>query len=141
MSPQHSSLASDVAATAAPIDPTKVSISKWRPVEGVLAEALHLDPEDVYGATISKPGNLSVRVGQSPRGRAAPVVLLMYTGDGDELEQCVAAAVNHCADRDLALLFAEGTQGWTLAAILQPPGATVPAALAAAYPAASVISF
>jgi hypothetical protein len=138
MTPQHHGLAHDIRTTAAPVDPAKQSNTKWKPVAAVVAEALGLPAADVYGVTISKPGNVSVRATQSPGGRATPVVLLMYTGRDAELERSITATRKHCATRDLALTFVRDTQGWTLVSILKQPGAPVPPALAAEYPTASV---
>lgn len=135
------SLASTLRAVAGRIDSAKVSNTKWNPVRDLLSEALNEDPDDVYVTTVSKPGNLSVRLEQSTRGRNAPVVAAMYTGNRAELPQCVESAVRRCAGRRTILVFERGSAGvWTLAALVKPSGVPVPPVLSTEYPAASVVN-
>jgi hypothetical protein len=133
-------LAGHIRAVSTGIDPAKQSNTKWNPIRDLLAESLHLREDDVYVATISKPGNLSVRLEQSRASRAADVVVGMYTGRNAQLTQCVDAAVTHAGGR-LVLLFTGGPGSWNLTAIVKSKAQSVPSALAAEYPAASVVSY
>jgi hypothetical protein len=133
-------LASSIRAVASNIDPTPPSVSKWNPVRDVLADALNESPDDFYITTVSKPGNLSVRLGQSESARTARFVGAMYTGDHKELPQCIEAAVTRCAGRELILVFIEDAMGWTLDTVVKPTSVTMPAVLVSEYPGANVVN-
>ncbi len=134
------SLAASIRAAASHIDASKVSNTKWNPVRDLLAEAFNEDPDDFYVTTISKPGNLSVRLEQSAHGRSAPFVAAMYTGDLKQVAQCVEGAAKRCQGREMILVFVEDAAGWTLAAVVKPPHVGLPPVLATEYPAASVVN-
>jgi hypothetical protein len=122
------------------INPSAPSTTNWWPVRELIAEAIGLEPEDVYVSTISKPGNLKPRSEQSQRGVSSKILAGMYTGDLNELDRCVTSAVKRCRERNLTiLLFADHGQGFSLAAIIKPGSAPLPSTLATEYPAASVI--
>ena len=133
-------LATSIRAVAAQIDPTPPSVSKWNPVKDVLADSLGEDPDDFYVTTISKPGNVSVRFGQSEHARSAPFVGAMYTGDRKQLSQCIEAIASRCAGREMVLVFTEDALGWTLTAVVKPPSVVLPPLLASEYPAASIVN-
>lgn len=122
------------------IQSTRVSVTKWKPIGDLVAEAIGLSADDVYVTTVSKPGNLGVRLEQSRNARDASVVVVMYTGFEAELERCVQAAVKRCAGRRLLLVFADDSTGSkTLMAIVKPTDEPIPDEIAVAYPAAAVI--
>jgi hypothetical protein len=140
MQPDNSGLALHIRDRALAIESAKVSVTKWHPISELVAEASHVDPEDVYVTTVSKPGNLSVRLEQSRKARDASIVVIMYTGIDAELERCVEAAAKRCVDRRMLLIFADNARGnKTLAAIVKPTSETVPVEIADAYPAAPVV--
>jgi hypothetical protein len=133
-------LATHIRAIAASIDPTQPSNTKWNPVRDLLAEALNLTEDDVYVSTISKPGNLSVRLEQSASARVAEIVAAMYTGRPAELIRCIDAAVKH-ADGRVVLVFTGGPGSWVVTAIVKPRAQSVPAPLPTEYPGASVVDY
>src|SRR5262245_24068497 len=90
-------LLADIRRAAAGIDPTKVSNTKWLPVDAVVAEALQLPPDDVYTCTISKSGNVGVRFRQSDRAESASVVVAAYNGSSSDLESSIEAAISRHA--------------------------------------------
>jgi hypothetical protein len=136
-----SSLASEIRRLAQRVQSDETSTTNWRPIELAVAEALGMRAYDVYASTVSKSGNLSVRMDQSPRARAAPVFVAMFTGPRSDEDRCVEAARRHGAGRSLVLVFADDAQGKTLLAIVKPRGQAVPATLASAYPGAGVADF
>jgi hypothetical protein len=70
----------------------------------------------------------------------ASVLVGMYTGKLDQLEQCVVSAEKRCKERGLTILiFADEGEGFTLVALVKEIGTPIPPTLAAEYPAASVI--
>ena len=143
MSAYPSSLAAELDETAASIDPSRVSVSKWNPVRDLLAEAIGVDPTDVYVATVSKAGNYSVRFDQSRGAREADVAVAMYPdSDPAELDRIVRSAETRFAvgDRRFVLVFAFQQSQWSLRALLKDGSDAVPPALAAAWPAATVVS-
>jgi hypothetical protein len=142
MSAPSSALATEFDQASGSVVSSLVSVSKWRPVQDLIAEALAVDPGDVYVATVSKAGNLGVRFGQSKRARDASVAIAMYDdNDPVELQRIVSSAETKFAeeDRDLVLVFASGRQ-WSLIALVKHTSDPVPPALAAAWPAATVLS-
>ncbi len=139
-----SALAKEFDDTAAAVLASKVSNSKWKPVDRLIAEHLGLDPDDVYSATVSKSGNLDVRFGQSPRARRAPIAVAMFDDDEQvELGRIAESAGRHLksnAPRDIVLVFMQTAGGWMMAALFHRAGSAPPATLLSAWPAAMVIS-
>jgi hypothetical protein len=134
-------LAHDIQARAAPVNPSSTSNTKWNPVRAVLAEALLLDPEDVYVATVSYKRNLKVRGEQADPARAKSVYAAMYTGSDKELPGTLTSAERRCqADHGLYLIFRDRGHGFGLEAIIKPASTAVPAVLSSAYPNALVSS-
>lgn len=134
-------LAAEIKRVAAEIQASKVSNTKWGPIEDLIAEATHVAEDDVYAATVSKPGNLSVRMNQSDLALDADVFVAMYTGADDEMERCVTSAVKRCRkqNRRFVLILADQGKGMELVVVVKQPTEGVPSELAAAYPAASVL--
>jgi hypothetical protein len=134
-------LAHTIRSRAHTIDPTSPSTTKWNPVRDLIAEALHVIADDVYVTTVSKPGNLSVRLEQSGGARNADVVAAMYTGSPAQLPECVEAAEKRCAGR-LILTFSvdPAAGGWTLLAVVKPASMPLPSTLAREYPGATVVN-
>src|SRR4051812_38527589 len=91
-------LANDFNMAASAVDDTEVSTTKWRGVGGVLAETLGYNDDDIYVTTVSKPGNVTVRMGQSPKARGADLIVMMYTGHAAQLPQAVDTAARRAAD-------------------------------------------
>ncbi len=138
-------LANDFAHAAAPVNPSLTSTTKWRPATRLVAEALHLDDDDVYGSTVSKAGNLSVR-GEQSKGAVARVLVAFWTGKSEaDFDRTVTAARNHCTSRDLVLLARrtgqppDGSPYWSVEVVLCPPTSTVPAAISGAWPSITVL--
>lgn len=137
-------LASEFARVAGPVDPTRRSNTKWRPIDALLAEELGIGIDDVYTATLSKAGNLSVRLVQSRRADAGGVAVGMWTGRTEaDFDRTVAAARTHLSDRDLVILagrerVGSGGPEWTVRVFLPGPNG-VPPSLAQAWPNATVI--
>jgi hypothetical protein len=141
MSATPLTLADHIRNRARAIDDTKVSVTKWNPIRDLLAEAAGTDSNDLYVTTVSKPGNLGVRLEQSARAREATVVVIMYTGEDDELERCVEAARKRASRRDMMLVFADDQKGDKyLAAIVKPAAVAIPTDIATAYPSAIVVA-
>lgn len=137
-------LSAEFARVAAPVDPSKPSTTKWDPVSRLIAEALHVPEHDVYTATVSKAGNLSVRTEQSKRAVAstAPIVVVMWTGPDDgDFDRTVTAAQAHLSSRTAVLVARRvgPSSKWTMVTVLSPSGA-VPAAIATAWPKATGMS-
>jgi hypothetical protein len=139
MSAMSNSLANDIRNIASSVQSAKVSTTKWRPIGDVLAEALSIHPENVYVTTVSKPGNLTVRMEQSARARDAVIVAAMYTGNQPEIAACVVSAQKRSEPGRQILIFADNGAGMTLEAIVKQASDSVPAVLAAAYPTATVV--
>lgn len=137
-------LAQEFDDTAGAVDPTRVSNSKWRPVDRLIAEQLGLDAGDVYTTTVSKGGNLDVRFGQSPRARRTAVGVAMFDDDDQvALGHIADSAVRHLersAVKDLVVLFMRSRGVWVLAAVFHRAGSTAPSALLSAWPNATVVS-
>ncbi len=134
-------LAADIRAIANDVVESNTSTTKWDPVGDVVAEALHMDPEDVYVATVGGLSrNVGVRLTQSRAARSAEVAAVMWTGGhGEPVDRAVNAAIRACRETPrLTLIFADQGSGMTLVAIVKPKGHPVPNALATEYPAASV---
>jgi hypothetical protein len=129
-------------AAVASVDPSAPSVSKWRPLRDLLAEALGLNQEDVYVATVSKAGNFDVRFGQSPGARDASVHVAMCNATPErDISGTVKAAESSVAtgDADMVLIF-DQVKNWSMVALVKRVAHPVPPALAAAYSAASVVS-
>jgi hypothetical protein len=134
-------IAGHIKERAQQIDPSAPSTTNWWPVRELVAEAMGLEPEEVYVSTISKPGNLKPRSEQSQRGVGSKVLVGMYTGALIELDRCVTSAEKRCRERGLTILvFADAGAGFTLEAIVKPTNVPVPHTVATEYPAATVIS-
>jgi hypothetical protein len=128
-------LARQFAAKAAKVNARAPSISKWNGVRDVFAEDLGLDWTQVYVATISKPGNVSVRFGQSEAARTADVLVAMHTGGSSELEGTIDAVRRVAVSRNgVGVIAAQDSGGWSVAAIIAPAGDAVAAAIASASP-------
>jgi len=143
MSTHEYLLAKELDETARSIDPSRVSVSKWNPVRDVLAEAIGVDPTDVYVATVSKAGNYGVRFGQSRGAREADIAVAMYPdSDPVELDRILRSAETRFAeeDRRFVLVFASQRSQWSLRALLKGRADSVPPAVAAAWPAATVVN-
>jgi hypothetical protein len=138
-------LANDFARAAAPVNPSLTSTTKWRPATRLVAEALHLADDDVYGATVSKAGNLSVRGVQS-KGAVARVLVAFWTGKSEaDFDSTVTAVRNHCTSRDLVLVarrtgeLPDGSPYWSVEVVLCPPSSVVPSAISSAWPSITVL--
>jgi hypothetical protein len=131
-------LLADIRRAATGIDPTKVSNTKWLPVDAVVAEALQLPDEDVYTCTISKSGNVGVRFRQSDRAENAPVVVAAYSGLPRDLDPSIEAAVRRHArqPRDLVLFFL--WPSWRLEAAIKPTRSNLPSVIQSAAPSTVV---
>jgi hypothetical protein len=138
-------LAEEFANRADPVNPALTSNTKWEPVDKLLAEALGRDDTDVYTATVSKAGNLSVRTAQS-KTAGASVIVVMWTGEKQksphDFDRTVAAIRQHLSDRDLVLVArrASGVSGWEIVASLSATGG-MPTAIAKAWPSAIALSY
>jgi hypothetical protein len=134
---QESPLARDIRLAAAQVQSDEPSTTNWGPVTDLIAEALHLGEGAVYAATVSKPGNLSVRMSQSDDARDADVFVAMYTGDRKIIQSCVESAVKRARrqGRQLVLVFADLGAGMKLAAAVKQPTDSIPSALAQAFDA------
>lgn len=139
-------LAVDFEDAAAPVDPSRVSVSKWKPVSRAVAEALGLDEDDVYTVTVSKAGNLSVRAEQSQKA-GARVLVVMWTGpSANDFDATVSSARRHCRARDVVLIArkagvrTDGQPRWTVEVVLDAQGSP-PAAVAAAWPGATALAY
>jgi hypothetical protein len=136
----ESKLREHIRAAAAPVDPSAPSVSKWWPVRDLLAEAMGLPPDEIYVATVSKPGNLKVRSEQSQRGTGAKVLGGMYTGRTDQLEQCLRSAKARCLERNLMILiFVDEGRGFDMIAVVKQTSMRMPSMLASTYPTASML--
>ena len=137
-------LAKEFSKRADKVDPSLTSNTKWEPIDKLIAEALGLDDEEVYTATVSKAGNLSVRTTQS-KTAGASVIVAMWTGEKQgrhDFDRTVKAAGEHLADRDLALLARreDGKTGWEIIVSMSANG-KMPSVIAKAWPAATALSF
>ena len=138
-------LANDFAHAAAPVNPSLTSTTKWRPATRLVAEALHLDDDEVYGSTVSKAGNLSVR-GEQSKGAVARVLVAFWTGKSEaDFDRTVTAARKHCTSRDLVLVarrtgqLPDSSPYWSVEVVLCPPTSTVPSAISGAWPSITVL--
>jgi hypothetical protein len=132
--------ASQFAVKAAKVNAEEPSTSKWNGVRNLFAEDLGIDPDDVYVATISKPGNVSVRFGQSAAARSADVLIAMHTGRSSELEGTVEAVRRVAAPQGrVGVITFHGPAGWSVAAVVGPPGDAIAAAIAASSPNAVLL--
>jgi hypothetical protein len=137
-------LAEEFMRRADAVNPSSTSITKWNPVNLLLEEVLRRERGDVYAATVSKAGNLSVRTEQS-KTAGASVIVVMWTGEKQvrgDFDSTIAAIRKHRADRDLVLVArrANGTSGWGIVASLSANG-KMPAIIAGAWPAAIALSY
>lgn len=135
-------LASDIQRATAQVHSDEPSTTNWTLVEALLAEALNRGEGAIYAATVSKPGNLTVRMSQSDSARDAEVFVAMYTGDNDVLENCVNSAIKKAKTqgRHLVLVFADRGTGMALEAGIKQATDPVPSLLAQAYPGVAWVS-
>jgi hypothetical protein len=127
--------ASQFAATAAKVNPEAPSTSKWKGVRNLFAEGVGLHPAEVYVATISKPGNVSVRFGQSEAARSADVLVAMHTGTLPEVEGTIEAMRRVAAPRGrVGVIGVRDLGGWSVAAVVGPAGDSTAAAIVSASP-------
>jgi hypothetical protein len=135
-----SQFANQFAAKAAKVNAEEPSTSKWNGVRDLFAEDLGLDPDEVYVATISKPGNVSVRFGQSEAARSADVLVAMHTGRSSELEGTIEALRRVAAPRGHVGVVADGSAGgWSVAAVIGPSGDAIAATIASSSPNAVLL--
>ncbi|MCU1676537.1 MAG: hypothetical protein JWM93_1295 [Frankiales bacterium] len=140
MSANNNELAEDVREIARRVAASSKSNRKWDAVGAAVAESIGLEREDVYVTTVGLVRNVAVRLTQSRPARRGRVGIVMWTGADDDLERAVNGARGACDEiRRLTLVFAEDGDGMGLVAIIKPSEEQVPEALAAAYPAASVM--
>jgi len=137
-------LAKEFSKRADKVDPSLTSNTKWEPIDRLMAEALGRDDEDVYTATVSKAGNLSVRTTQS-KTAGALVIVVMWTGEKQgrhDFDRTVKAAAKHLADRNLVLLARrrDDETGWEIVVSMSANG-KMPRVIAKAWPAATALSF
>jgi hypothetical protein len=137
-------LAKEFSRRADKVDPSLTSNTKWEPIDKLVAEALGLEDEDVYTATVSKAGNLSVRTTQS-KTAGVSVIVVMWTGETQgrsDFDRTVEATGKHLADRDLVLLAQrkDGETGWEIVVSMSANG-KMPSVIAKAWPAAIALSF
>jgi hypothetical protein len=137
-------LAKEFSKRADKVDPSLTSNTKWEPIDKLIAEALGLDDEDVYAATVSKAGNLSVRTTQS-KTAGASVIVVMWTGEKQgrhDFDRTVKAADKHLRDHDLVFLARrkDGETGWEIVVSMSATG-MMPSVIAKAWPAAIALSF
>lgn len=103
-------------ARAEPSNALKLEIDRF------FGDLLGLDATAVYTTTVSKPGNLTVRFGQSNRARSAAVPVAMIEKPED-LEGVLRAAETHVGPgRRRAVLVVGETpgNGWGVQAIVEP---------------------
>jgi hypothetical protein len=137
-------LAAEFMRRADPVNPSSKSNTKWHPVNMLLAEVLGREDEDVYAATVSKAGNLSVRTEQSKTADAF-VIVVMWTGENqgpNDFDSTITAIRKHLADRDLVFVArrANDLSGWGIVASLSA-NSKMPAIVAEAWPAAIALSY
>jgi len=119
------------------VDASAPSTSKWNGVRDLMAEELGRDPDDVYVATISKPGNVTVRFGQSDAGRDSPVLLAMHTDEASALEKTIESMRRIAAARGaFAAIAARGRDGWVVVAVVAEDDEADAIVLLESFPAA-----
>lgn len=122
------------AAKAAKVDPSLSSTTKWHGVRDLVAEEVGFDSGNVYVATISKPGNVTVRFGQSNAANAGALLLAMHTDKPRALEGTIRALGRLAAERDASAAVASRENGhWEIVAILANPRKDGASALASCY--------
>jgi hypothetical protein len=133
----NTGLARHLPALAQKVNPSAPSVPKWHPVRNLLAEALGVPENDVYVTTVSKAGNLRVRVEQSDDARNAKILVGMYTG-GVDLESTLESMKARCKRGKRLGLIVDRSANWRVIAIVKHRGTAVPSVLASEYPGASV---
>ncbi|MGA5310453.1 AAA family ATPase [Micromonospora taraxaci] len=98
----------------AEVDHSSKSNSKYRELEGYLAQLVQIDPVKVYAAYISKAGNATVRFDQSSRSRKASLLVgLLDPPFHENPSRTVDALVRYCAlerpDAEVLLLLRDQT--------------------------------
>jgi hypothetical protein len=132
-------LAAQIKERASTIDSSATSTTKWHPIANLLAEAIGLEPEDLYVFTVSKPGNLKPK-SEQPGSTDAKVLVGMYTGNPNEMEQTVESAEKRCKERGLpVLIFDNHGGGFALEVVVKLAGTAMMPTLAAEYPTVSII--
>jgi hypothetical protein len=118
-----SKFAQAFAAKAAKVNPSAPSNTKWNGVRDLLAEEVGVESDDVYVATVSKPGNTSVRFAQSDAADAGAILVGMNTYKPSALDQSIDA-VRRVADGrvSVAALGMRVAGNWTIVAILGATG-------------------
>lgn len=130
------------AAKAAKVDAGEPSTTKWNGVRDLVAEELGVRPEDVYVSSISKPGNVTVRLDQSKNARGASVLVAMHTDSPATLRGTVGRTESVASARGaVAFVAADGGTGWAIEAIIAPIGSPHPATIGSSYPSALLIQF
>ena len=133
--------ATQFAAKAAKVSTEEPSVSKWRGIRNLFAEDLGIDPDRIYVTTISKPGNVSVRFGQSEAARSADVLVAMHTDRPAELEGTIEAVRRVAAARHgrVGVVAAAAPGGWTVVAVLGPLGHATASAITSSNPSAVLL--
>ncbi len=129
------------AARARKVNTSAPSTTKWNGVRDLLAEELGRESEDVYVATISKPGNVSVRFKQSDAAQGGPVLLAMHTDRAKNLAKTIEALRKIAAVRGaFAAVAAQGDEGWRIVGMVAEDDESDAATLLEHYPQAIVVS-
>jgi hypothetical protein len=140
---EESELARRLRAATEGVHSGEPSTINWTPASELVAEALGAEDGIVYASTVSKPGNLGVRMGQSDGAQDAEVFMAMYTGPVKTVPQCVGAAerrMQRQPHRKVILVFVDGGHGMELVAGVRRAGEAVLPALSSAYPRATWVS-
>lgn len=100
------------------------STTKFNDLRDLLAEAMGLQPDKVYVATVSKPGNLDVRFNQGSAIRKKPQLGLAIVPNPDDLPGCVRAARKLVGPGLLqAMAFAvKSSTDWRITTAIEPKG-------------------
>src|SRR4051812_40426448 len=110
--------ATQFAAKAGRVNAQEPSTSKWNGVRDLFAEDMGLDPDQVYVATVSKPGNVSVRFEQSNAARSADVLVAMHTARSTDLEGTIDALRKVASPGGrVGVIAARNPGGWSVAAV------------------------
>lgn len=129
------------AAKAAKVNPSAPSTTKWNGVRALFAEELGLEPNDVYVTTLSKPGNATVRFGQSAAALSASVLVGMHTDSPAVIEQTINTTSKIVAERNSIAAVAMREAGdWIVVAVLAKRSNGDAASIARCYPDAVVLS-
>ena len=121
----------------APVDLSAPSTSALNPLRRWAAEKLEYAEPLVYAISVSRSGNLKKQAGQSERGLAAKVLVVVHRDDG-LVESTVAQAPNLIGPGrfDGVLVVVTEPAPPRLSAIVQPVGGQLYARLASEFPGA-----